>query len=58
MFIPVFSDIGFLCSNIRIEANEASYDLDLRNHDIETQDERHEEKSKGLPHGRQAHVSI
>ena len=46
MFIPVSCDIGFLCSNMRIEANYASYDTELKNQDFETQVERHEEISK------------
>ena len=46
MFRPGSCDIGFLCSNMRIEANNASYDMELKNHDFETQVERHEEISK------------
>ena len=46
MFIPGSSDIGLLCSNMRIEANNASYDIELKNQDFETQVERHEEISK------------
>ena len=45
MFIPGSCDIGFLCSNMRIEANNASYDIELKNQDLETQVERHEENS-------------
>ena len=37
MVIPVSCDIGFLCSNMQIEANEASYDMELKNHNLETQ---------------------
>ena len=44
MFILGSCDIGFLCSNMRIEANEAIYDMSLTNHDFGTQVERHEEK--------------
>ena len=29
-----------------IEANKASYDMELKNHDFETQVKRHEEESK------------
>ena len=36
-------DIGLLCSNMRIEANNASYDIELKNRDFETQVERHDE---------------
>ena len=46
MFIPRSCDIGFLCSNMRIEANNASYDMELKNQDFETQVERHEEITK------------
>ena len=42
MFIPVSCDIGFLCSNLRIEANNACYDTELKNQDFETQLERHD----------------
>ena len=46
MLIPGSCDIGFLCSNIRIEDNKASYYMEMKNHDFETQVERHEERSK------------
>ena len=46
MFIPGSCDIGFLCSNMRIEANNASYDMKLKNQDFETQVERNEEIGK------------
>ena len=46
MFIPGSYNIGFLCSNMRIEANNASYATQLKNQDFETQVERHEEISK------------
>ena len=46
MFIPGSYDIGFLCSYMRIEANNACYDMELKNQNIETQVERHEEISK------------
>ena len=46
MFIPGPCDIGFGCSNMRIEANNASYDMELKNQDFETQVERHEKISK------------
>ena len=38
-------DIGFWCSNMRIESNNASYDIELKNEDFETQVERHDEIS-------------
>ena len=46
MFIPGSCDIGFLCSYMRIEANNPSYDMELKNHNFETQFERHEEIRK------------
>ena len=42
MFIPRSYDIGFLCSNMRIEASNASYDMELENQNFETQVERYE----------------
>ena len=46
MFIPGPCDIGFECSNMRIEANNASYDMALENQALETQVERHEQITK------------
>ena len=46
MFLPGSCDIGFLCSNMQIEANYASYDIELENQDFETQVERYDEISK------------
>ena len=46
MFIPGSCDIGFLCSKMRIEANNASSDMELKNQDFETQVERHDYISK------------
>ena len=46
MFISGSCDIGFLCSNLRIEANYASYDTELKNQDFKTQVERHDEITK------------
>ena len=46
MFIAGLCDIGFLRSNMRIEATNASYDMELKNQDFETQVERHEEITK------------
>ena len=43
MFFPGSCDIGFLCSNMRIEANNTSYNMELKNQDFETQVERHDE---------------
>ena len=46
MFIPGSCDIGFLCSNLRIKANNASYDMELKNQAFKTQVERHDEITK------------
>ena len=46
MFISGSCDIGFLCSNMQIEANNATYDMELKNQEFETQVERHDENSK------------
>ena len=46
MVIPGSCDIGFLCSNMRIEANNASYDMELKNQDFETQVDGHDEITK------------
>ena len=46
MLIPVSCHIGFLCSNMRIEANKSSYYMELKNQEFQTQVERHEEISK------------
>ena len=46
MFIPGSCDIRLLRSNMRIEGSNASYDIELKNQDFETQVERYEEKSK------------
>ena len=46
MFIPGPCDIGFQCSNMRIEANKATYDMELKNQAFETHVETHEEITK------------
>ena len=46
MVIPSECDIGILCTNMRIEANNVSYDMELKNQDFVTQVERHDEISK------------
>jgi hypothetical protein len=46
IFIRGSCDIGFSCSNIRIETDNATYDMELKNQDFETQVERHDEISK------------
>ena len=44
--IPGSCDSVFLCSNMRIEADNTSYDMKLENQDFETYVERNEEISK------------
>ena len=46
MFIPGSCDIGFLSLNMRIEHNNASSNMELRNQDFQSQVERHEEIRK------------
>ena len=46
MFILGSCDIGFLDSNMRIEAHNDSYDMQWKNQDFETEVERHDEISK------------
>ena len=46
MFIGGSCDIGFLCSDMRIEANNANYNIELKHRDFETQVERQEEIRK------------
>ena len=46
MVIPGLCDIGFLCSNMRIEVNNASYDIELKIENFKTEPERHDEISK------------
>ena len=46
MFIAGSCDIRFLCSSMRIEANNTCYDIESKNQDFETQIERHEEIGK------------
>ena len=45
MLIDGSCNIGFWCLNLEIEDNESSYNIELKNHDFESQVERHEEKS-------------
>ena len=56
MFIGGLCDIGFLCSNIGIEPNEASYHIELTNEDLETQRASYEENTKVVPQLRKAHT--
>ena len=42
MFIDGSADIGWLGLNLRIEGKESGYDIELKNHDLETQVERNE----------------
>ena len=46
MLIDCSCDIGFWCLNMRIEGNEYSHDMELKNQDLKTQVQRHEVKSK------------
>ena len=46
MFTPGSCDTGFLCSNMRIEANNAISNMELKNQDFVTQVDRHYEISK------------
>ena len=46
MFIHGSCDIGFLCSNMRIEAYNASSNMEFKKQDFETQVERNEEIGK------------
>ena len=46
MVIPGSCDIGFLWSNMQIEVNNASYDIELTNYNFKTEAERHEESNK------------
>ena len=45
MFIPASCDIEFLSSNMQIEANNAWYDIKLKNHNFETQVDRNDQES-------------
>ena len=49
IFIASSYYIGFFCSNMRIKPSRASYDMELKKHDFESRDVRHEEKSKLIP---------
>ena len=46
MFIPGLCDIVFLCLNMRIEAYNGSYNMEIKNQHFDNQDDRHEENSK------------
>ena len=46
IFLHASCDIICLCSNIPIVAKKANYNIELGNHDFETQVERHEQKGK------------
>ena len=56
MFIGGSCDIGFLCSNMRFEANREIYDVKSKKCDFESRGVRHEGKSKLVPQIRNAHV--
>ena len=46
IFLHASCDIICLCSNIPIVAKKANYNIEVVNDDLETQVEKHEEKSK------------
>ena len=56
MFIDGSSDIGFLCSNMRIEGYRASYDMELNNQDFENQRQSYVGNTKVVPQLRKAHI--
>ena len=49
MFIGGLCDIGFLCSHMRIEAYGASYHMEFKNEDFQTQRASYEENTKVVP---------
>ena len=55
-FIGGLYDIEFMCSNMRIEANGAIYDIKSKKCDFESLGVSHEEKSKVVPQMRNAHT--
>ena len=55
-FIGGSYDIGFLCSDMRIEATRAIYDMELKKLDFETLGMRHDGKIKLMPQMRNAHI--
>ena len=56
MLIGTSCDIGFLCSNMRIEALRASYLMEFKNKDFETHRWSYEENSKVVRQLRKAHT--
>ena len=54
MFIGGSCDIGFLCSNMRTVAYAASYHMEFKNQDFETQTLSYEENTKAMPQLRKA----
>ena len=56
MFIGGSCDIGFLCSNMRIEAYGASYHMEFKNSDFETQRASYEENTNVLRQFVKAHT--
>ena len=46
MFIPGSCNIGFLCYDMQIEANNTRYDMELKNQEFETKVERQDEITK------------
>ena len=58
MFVGGSCDIRFLCSNMRIEAYGASYHMEFKNKDFETQRWSYEENTKVVPQLRKALASV
>ena len=55
-FIRASYHIEILCSNMRIEANGAIYDIKSTKCNFKSQGMRHDEKSKLVPQMRNAHI--
>ena len=49
MFISGLCNIGILCSNNRTESSRASYHIELKNQDLETQRWSYEVNTKVMP---------
>ena len=55
-FIAGWYDIEFLCSNMRIKAKGAIYDINSKKCDFKCRDVRHKERSKLVPQISNAHT--
>ena len=49
MFIGGSCDIGYLCSNMGIQAYGASYHMEIKNKDFETERASYEDNTKVVP---------